>query len=256
MALKVLSDKRSDAADAATETPEAPSWKELLDAIHAGEAAKVGRWLRAHPHLAEAKEPSGVSALLVAAYRRQPEIVDLFLAARRELDVFEAAACGRIERLRELVADPSQGDRRVDAVAADGFRPLGLAAFFGHRAAVELLLERGADPALASDNVMRVTPLHSAVAQPDAGLALELARRLVDAGAAVDAEQAGGWRPLHQAAAHGHCELVELLLARGADPTATSDGGKTAADLAAERGHGDLATRLLGAAGTADGAAR
>ena len=39
-------------------------------------------------------------------------------------------------------------------------------------------------------------------------------------------------------------ELVERLLAAGADPAAANDDGTTAAELAAAGGHAELAARL------------
>ena len=65
-----------------------------------------------------------MSDLLQAVYRGDQAAVDELLAAEPELDVFEAAAVGRTERLRELLdADP----KVANAWAEDGFQPLGLA---------------------------------------------------------------------------------------------------------------------------------
>src|SRR6266513_2390385 len=64
-------------------------------------------------------------------------------AAGRELDIFEASALGRTERVRELLdADPSL----VNRYGEDGFHPVGLASFFGHLETARLLYEHGADP--------------------------------------------------------------------------------------------------------------
>jgi ankyrin repeat protein len=49
---------------------------------------------------------------------------------------------------------------------------------------------------------------------------------------------------LHGAAQSGDREVVEALLAAGADPVATHDGGKRAADIAREAGHAELAELL------------
>src|SRR6202008_2543160 len=69
--------------------------------------------------------PPPMSELLAALYRG--EDVSGLLAGDPELDVFEAAALGRVERLRELLdEDPS----RANAFGNDGFQPLGLACFF------------------------------------------------------------------------------------------------------------------------------
>jgi ankyrin repeat protein len=113
------------------------------------------------------------SELLQAVYRGDQ-------ARAEELDVFEAAAVGRTERLRELLdEDPSL----ANAWAEDGFQPLGLASFFGHVDAVRLLLERGADVNSPSRNEMKVMPLHSAAATQHPGARYELAKLLLEHGA-------------------------------------------------------------------------
>jgi len=99
-----------------------------------------------------------MSDLLQAVYRGDQAAVDELLAEEPELDVFEASALGRIDRLRELLdADPSL----ANAWADDGFQPLGLASFFGHVEAVGLLVERGAEVNSASRNDFKVMPLHT-----------------------------------------------------------------------------------------------
>jgi uncharacterized protein len=157
------------------------------------------------------------------------ERVHALLERASALDVFEAAALGRLERVRELVdADPAQ----ARAFAADGFHPLGLAAFFGQPEVVRFLLERGADVnAVARNKQVRTTALQAAAASGDN----ESARILLEAGAEVNTAQPGGFTALHAAAANGNTELVELLLRHGADASARTDDGKTAADLAPSR---------------------
>lgn len=56
---------------------------------------------------------------------------------------------------------------------------------------------------------------------------IEIARRLIDGGADVNAKDAEGNTPLHGAAAAGKQELIELLLAHGADPNAANKDGVT-----------------------------
>src|SRR5205814_6319655 len=66
-----------------------------------------------------------MSDVLRAIYRGDGDEAER-LAAGRELDVFEASALGRADRVRELVAaDPSL----VNAYGDDGFHPVGLASF-------------------------------------------------------------------------------------------------------------------------------
>jgi len=214
---------------------------DFLRAIHAGDLERVRRLLAADASVARRRDPSGASAVQLAAYHGQQEILQAILATGLELDLFEAAVAGDRQRLAELLAARPAA---VNEISPDGFPLLGLAAFFGHLELIELLLAAGADPDARATNAMRVAPLNSAAAHRDAGRALAMARLLLDAGADPGAAQAGGWTPLHQAAAAGNRELVELLLARGASVAAASDDGKTPQDMAAERGHPELAQLL------------
>lgn len=151
--------------------------------------------------------------LLQAVYRGDQAAVDELLAAEPELDVFEAAAVGRTERLRELLdADP----KVANAWAEDGFQPLGLASFFGRVDAARLLIERGAEVNSASRNDFKVMPLHSAVAEKDAETRYELATLLLEHGADPNARQQDDFTPLMAADQQGDARLRELLVEYGA----------------------------------------
>ncbi len=187
----------------------------LFDAIQDGNVEKVRSLLAEDPSLAASRSSTGVSALLWARYRSHHDIVAALLAAGPELDVFDAAALGRLDRLAELVdADPDQ----ANAWSADGFTPVGLAAFFGHPEAVRFLLRRGADVHAVARNAMRVQPLHAATA----ARSVESVRLILEAGADPDAEQQEGYTALMAARLHDDQAIVELLLAHGAH-----DGGET-----------------------------
>jgi ankyrin repeat protein len=215
---------------------ESDSRDALFQAIERGEREQVAQALAAQPTLASARNANGVSATLFSLYYREPEIADLLANAGAALTVFEAAALGRVEALRELLlADPTQ----VNAVASDGFTPLGLAAFFGQPGAAHLLLDQGADPNIASQNAMRVAPLHSAVAAQR----LDISEELLQRGAAVNATQADDFTPLHEAAQNGQVAMVELLLAHGADLSARKSDGQTPLDVA--EAHGQPAAAML-----------
>ena len=56
--------------------------------------------------------------------------------------------------------------------------------------------------------------------------------------------QAGGYTPLHQAAAAGLEELTRILLEAGADPSRLCDQGKTPADYARDRNHEGVLQQL------------
>jgi uncharacterized protein len=215
--------------------------KKLMEAIRAGDKAGLEALLSAEPGLLEFAAPNGSSVMLLAAYYGHPELAEIFVRHGAKPDVFEASALGDLETVRKVVS----GDRAlVNAFAADGFYPLGLAAFFGHRAIVEFLLKNGADVSLSARNAQKVTALHGAVARRD----LEIVKMLLEAGADPNARQERGFAPLHDAAANGSEPLVELLLKHGARADAKTGDGKTPADMAAERGHKEIVEKLKKAA--------
>jgi ankyrin repeat protein len=153
-----------------------------------------------------------MSDILQAIYRGDRDEAER-LATERELNVFEASALGRTDRLRALLDDdPSLANAWTD----DGFQPLGLASFFGHAEAARLLVERGAEVNSASRNAMKVMPLHSAVAAKDPAVRYEIAKLLLDAGADANARQQDDFTPLMAADQHGDARLRELLIEHGA----------------------------------------
>jgi ankyrin repeat protein len=154
-----------------------------------------------------------MSDVLQAIYRGDRAEADR-LAEGRELDVFEAAALGRSERLRELLdTDPAL----ANAWAEDGFQPLGLASFFGQVETARLLVESGAEINSASRNSFKVMPLHSAAAAREADIRYEISKLLLEAGADPNARQQDEFTPLMEAEQVGDERLRQLLLQHGAE---------------------------------------
>jgi ankyrin repeat protein len=210
---------------------------ELFEAIARGDLERVRALVEEQPSLAGSRDAEGVSALMRARYRADRGMTGAILAALPDLDVFEAAAFGELDRLVALLdANPGLALAR----AGDGFTALHFAAYFGTPEAARLLLDRGADPDAVADDPMCVTPLHSAVsARHEDAVAL-----LLERGANPDARQRQGWTPLHGAAHNGHLGVVDRLLAAGAAPDARSEDGRTPLEMAEEEGHADVAVRL------------
>ncbi|MDH5824531.1 ankyrin repeat domain-containing protein [Luteimonas sp. RD2P54] len=178
--------------------------------------------------------------------------------ALRADDLPAAAIVGDADAVRRLL----DLGFRVDTPDAQGCTALLRAAGGGHRATVDLLLARGADPQLAAHT--GATALSAAVSMRqgeivdrllDAGAGLEqrlpgevtvlmlaaalglpdLCARLLTAGANVHATDAQGLGPLHCAALYGFtCRdrprllaLFDTLLLAGADVDAAAAGGVT-----------------------------
>jgi ankyrin repeat protein len=206
---------------------------ELIDAIKSNDIPLVEKMLRSDPTLANARTGEGVPAVLLAQYYGRREIVELLVAHDAQIDLYTAAAIGDVPRaLGWLAMQPEL----ANTFSADGFTPLGLASFFGQLEVLNALLQAHADPNIASNNAMHVTPLHSAVAGNHYGIA----SKLVEAGADVNAIQADGFTPLMGAAQNGNLPMVELLIAHGADVNARADkkaaqfADMTAMDLATQ----------------------
>ena len=215
---------------------------ELLAAVERNDVAAVRAIVADDPDAAAVRDEAGVSALLHARYRGADDVVEALRQAGAELDVFEAAALGDTPRLVELLeAEPAL----AAGWSADGFTPLHLAAFFGQPAAVDVLLDRGADVDAVSRNALAVAPLNSAAAAGEQAIC----GRLLGHGANPNAASQGGFTPLHAAAQNGDADLARLLVDHGADVEATSADGRRAVDFARDGGHEDVAALLAERAG-------
>jgi ankyrin repeat protein len=218
------------------------SASDMMAAVAAGDTDRVQALLAEDPELVNARGEDGVSAVLLARYRFDRPTLDALLAADPELDIFEASALGRIDRVHAALDD---APGVVHARSPDGFTPLHLAAFFGKPEIARALLDAGASVDAYTTNDFANQPLHAAAA----GRHLEVCRVLLAAGANVNATQHGGYAPLHEAAQHGDVEMVELFLSAGADPSLRVAEG-TAADLADAAGHLDVARRVRSVEGS------
>jgi ankyrin repeat protein len=214
---------------------------QLVEAVLNGDDEAVAHLLSSDRRIADERDESGVSALMLALYRGQESNVAAIAEAKGWLDVFEAAAVGDPGKLElALKEDPEA----IRVFSADGFTALHFAAFFGRRLPANLLVLAGADVNAEARNPSRVRPLHSAVAGPDP----MMAEILLAMGADVNAQQEGGFTALHAAAKRGNNKLVDLLLRADADPRLPAADGQTAADFARAAGHEELAGRLGGSA--------
>ena len=209
----------------------------FFKAIQAGDKGKVERFLRKTPNLILAKDKNNLSPLMTAMYHHEFEIANLLLERMFALTVYEAAATGK---MAHLISNLARKPELVNAYSDDGFQAIGLAAYFGHKEAVEYLIKAGAELNSPSKNKMVVTPLQSAVA----GRHSDVTRLLIETGASPNVRERGGYTPLHTAAHNGDVEIVRSLIFGGADIEASSEKGETPLDMALATGHSEVAELL------------
>lgn len=211
--------------------------KDFFDAIRAGDTAKIAGMIETDPTLLSATDENGLGAFTVARYSRQDAAANLLLEKGAQLDIHAAAMAGVEPRIVELLAR----DRTLTgSYSHDGWTPLHLAAYFGHKAAAEVLLANGADVHARSRNAMQNTPLHAAAS----GRRRDVMAVLLAHGADANARQQSGWTALHAAAQNGDVDTVKLLLAHGADAGSRAENNQTAIDLALTKGHPEVVDLL------------
>jgi len=210
----------------------------IFAAAAADDAAAVLALLPDDRPLHALRNDAGETLVLFCVYRRRKAALAALLDRAPELTLHEAAALGDGAR---IAAALDAAPWAVDTLSADGWTALHLAAHFGHRGTIDVLLARGADANLYGRGFERNLPLHAATA----GGKIDCALRLLEVTRNVDARQGGGWTALMLAAENGLAPLVEALLARGADPALVNDAGADALSLARAGLWADLVDRLV-----------
>ena len=119
----------------------------------------------------------------------------------------------------------------------DGYRPLHLAVLFHRAKLLKKLLESGADVEAQRENGMNGLLDAARSGQFD------LVELLLNHNASIQTRSpSNGWSPLHYALRHE--EVVELLVAKGADVNAEDRGGSTSLTIAVQRGLEEVADFL------------
>ena len=150
-------------------------------------------------------------------------------------ELCSVAERGDLNRIRLLVASQPI---LVNANCSCGWSPLRCAVWREQRAAVRLLIDKGADVNLADST--GTLPIHEAVTTKDH----TTVKMLIKAGAEVNSRDSSGDTPLHLTARFGDARMAGLLLKAGADVRATNDRNRTPADLAVCRENQKMAHLL------------
>jgi uncharacterized protein len=209
--------------------------QDFFSAIRSGDSIKVNALLKQRPSLINAHAKSGASIILYAVYVNHPEIAESLIATGVEPNIFEAAATGSVERVRQLL---KQDPGLVHAWSSDGWTALHLN--WGHLDVAKLLIESGADINVNSKNQLNATPLQGAVASNQ----IDLARLYISHGANVNCRSEEGGSPLHEAAGNGFLDFAQLLIENGANVNQKDDNGKTPLAIALQYKKADVAKFL------------
>ncbi len=173
--------------------------------------------------------PIGTTALHLAAQYNQIAAVKALLATGMDVNIrnekgetpLYSAVRFRRSGIRLLECLLGAG-ANVNVKATNGNTPLHMAAPSKFEIA-EWLINKGAD--VNAKNESGRIPLHAAPEWGDRGL--DKVNLLIRHGSKVDVKDQEGWTPLHQAAGSGSIEIVQRLIANGADINAqTTDGRK------------------------------
>lgn len=206
---------------------------DVFKAIDVADAAQLREILSTDPSLASSRSNDGLSAVLFSLYIDKPDITEVLLEFKPELDIYDLSGLGQVDKISHLLAlEP----KSVHEFSGDGFTALHVASYFGWPDAVKLLLENGTDVNKVAMNGSDLTPLQSAVSRQHK----EVVSVLLEFNPEIDVQMLGGFTPLMMAAALGAKDIVMLLLEKGADKTLTSEDGRTAGAFAKSAGHNEI----------------
>ena len=157
------------------------------------------------------------------------------VSALAEESLYGAALKGDTAAIGRLLASGTA----VDTLGPDKATPLIGAALGGQVEAAKLLLAKGAD--VMARNSGGFTALHAAAYAGSVPVAELL---LVNKAARDDAANKAGVTPLFVAAEMNRPEIVELMIARGADPKTREAHGYSPLTRAFWKGHKDMVKML------------
>lgn len=217
--------KRLVAAGAAVNVANKPGETPLTEAVRYGEPDLVKFLISKGADVNVRYRKNRYTPLHLAACYGWKPVAELLIAAGAQVDAGDAI--GTDDRWAEERGWGRPGSSR--APKEPGQTPVQVAMRAGYWKIVRLLAEHGA----------RIT-IHQAACLGQ----LEKVKQLLAEGAEVDALDPQGWTALRWAAQEGHVDVVQLLLAHGADINGKSDGGVPLIE-AMERRHSDVAAVLI-----------
>src|SRR5208282_954522 len=172
--------------------------------LRADDADGLRHLMDQDPAASEARDATGVSLLMHSLYRGRRDLAELIAKKKKALDIFEATALGRLDRLKECLGDASS----INAPSKDGFTALHFACFFGQPEAARLLLEHGAHGMVNARQQGGWVPIHAAAQNGDRPMVDLLLKHHADPKLTNDE----GKTPAMAAREKGHEEIAALLV--------------------------------------------
>lgn len=231
--------------------------QELSNAVLAGDADRVNFLIEKGAEV-NAPDNQGFRPLHVAAKTRHADMMEILtkhgadptlLDNNKETPLLYAIMRNHVPSIKALKVAGADLNRLSDT----GLSPLLIAVTEGSAFAADTLLDLGADPKTPS-GPHGITPLMATATQLVAQkrvthlakgpTPLELAERMIKAGADVNATTDAGVTALMIAAGHNNMPMIAFLIRNGADPAVKNKDGKTALDIAKTANHEQAARAL------------
>lgn len=203
---------------------------EVFKAIDVADVKSLTEILDKDKSLASCRSNDGMSAVLFSLYINRPEITELLLSFKPDLDIYDLAALGGAAQISAMIA---ANPKIIHEYNGTGFTALHIASYFGHEGIVTLILDNGGDVDKKTMDGSDLTALQSAVSN----LKVEVVKALLKYKPDVNVKMLGGFTPLMTASAMGSKEIVLLLIEQSADILIKCDDGRDAKSFASNAGH-------------------
>lgn len=196
---------------------------EIHEAVNDNDIKRMKKLLKEYPSMLNARDDEGMTALNIAAFNGNTEIVNELLERGADLSIGDIDGsqpihCAAINGSIEVVELLRRKGASINDKDDNGATPLSFATGRRHTDLIRYLIESGADLNIRDIDDMTVLFLAST---------LEIAELLVENGANINVRSRSGVTPLHSAVWRGWTDVVQFLLEKGADPNKQNDAGLT-----------------------------